>query len=331
MRLAQETVKFLQSNNPRETQQPVFAFLSFYAVHSPIQTTQAQWRKYRDKAVARGLTGRGYRMGHFLPIRQVQDNPVYAGLLNTMDEAIGMVLTTLKELGLDDNTIVIFTSDNGGVASGDAFSTANLPLRGGKGYQFEGGIREPFFIKVPGLTDGGASSDVPVTGTDFYPTLLALAGAELRPEEHQDGISLLPVLRGLTTEERPLFWHYPHYGNQGGEPSSIVRQGDWKLIHYYENGRKELYNLRLDPREAQDVADQHPTRVRDLNTLLFDYLNQVGATFPRKDPQYRSDLEQQHLRRVRDSLLPQLEDRRLKLLSNDYDPGNQWWGSAVER
>jgi arylsulfatase A-like enzyme len=328
MRLAQETVDFLRTNNPQETQQPVFAFLSFYAVHSPIQTTQAQWRKYRDKAVAQGLAEQGYQMGHFLPIRQVQDNPVYAGLLNTMDEAIGTVLTTLHELGMDDNTVVVFTSDNGGVASGDAFSTANLPLRGGKGYQFEGGIREPFFIRVPGLTDGGKSSDVPVIGADFYPTLLALAGAELRPEEHQDGISLLPILRGEATEERPLFWHYPHYGNQGGEPSSIVRRGDWKLIHYYEDGREELYNLSRDPQEDQDVADQHPTRTHDLSTLLFDYLNQVEATYPRKDPQYRSDREQQYLQRVKDSLLPQLEERRLQLLSDDYTPGNRWWGSA---
>ena len=141
----------LQANNPQETNQPVFAFLSFYAVHSPIQTTQAQWRKYRDKAVAHGLADKGYQMGHFLPIRQVQDNPVYAGLLGTMDEAIGMVLTTLEELGLDDNTIVVFTSDNGGGGLG---RTRSLPPTYrcvvARGYQFEGGIREPYFIKGTG-------------------------------------------------------------------------------------------------------------------------------------------------------------------------------------
>ncbi len=329
LRLAQETVNFLTANNPQETKQPVFAFLSFYAVHSPIQTTQAQWRKYRDKAVAGGLAESGYQMGHFLPIRQVQDNPVYAGLLNTMDEAVGLVLTTLEELGLDDNTIVIFTSDNGGVASGDAFSTSNLPLRGGKGYQFEGGIREPYFIKVPGLTDGGKSSDVPVTGTDFYPTLLELTGAELRPDEHQDGVSLLPVLRGQPIDERPLFWHYPHYGNQGGEPSSIVRLGDWKLIHYYEDGDQELYNLRVDSEEARNVAKEYPERAEQLSELLFAYLDQTGAKYPVKDPEYRATQEALHLKEVSSELLPRLEERRLQVLADDFDPENAWWGSET--
>ncbi len=329
LRLARETADFFTANDPQKTGQPVFAFLSFYAVHSPIQTTQSQWRKYRDKAVARGVADHGYEMGHFLPVRQVQDNPVYAGLLNTMDEAVGKVLTTLEELGLADNTIVVFTSDNGGVASGDAFSTSNLPLRGGKGYQFEGGIREPYFIKVPGLTNGGKSSDVPVTGADFYPTLLELTGAELRPEEHQDGMSLLPVLRGQAVAERPLYWHYPHYGNQGGEPSSIIRQGDWKLIHYYEDDHQELYNLRTDADETQDVADEYPDRTEQLSALLFDYLDQTGAKYPRKDPEYRAAQEEKHLQEVREVLLPQLERRRMEVLSEDFDPKNAWWGSEA--
>ena len=131
--------------------------------------------------------------------------------------------------------------------AGDAFATSNLPLRAGKGYQFEGGIREPYFIKVPGLVQGGATSSSPVTGTDFYPTILDLIGADLKPENHMDGVSLLPLLKGETIQERPLIWHYPHYGNQGGEPSSIIREGEWKLIHYYEDGREELYNLSNDP------------------------------------------------------------------------------------
>lgn len=225
MRLAKETVQFLKENNPNTTGQPVFAFLSFYAVHGPIQTTQEKWGKYRQKAMDLGIADQGFKMGHFLPIRQVQDNPVYAGLVEAMDDAVGTVLNTLNELGLDENTIVVFTSDNGGVAAGDAFATSNLPLRAGKGYQFEGGIREPYFIKVPGLTKGGAQSSTPVTGTDFYPTLLELAGLDLKPEEHLDGVSLVPLLKNKSIDERPLIWHYPHYGNQGGEPSSIIRKG----------------------------------------------------------------------------------------------------------
>src|SRR5690606_19836896 len=181
MRLAAETVKFLKENNPRETGQPVFAFLSFYAVHGPIQTTREKWKKYRDKAERNGIAQQGFKMDHFLPIRQVQDNPVYAGLVETMDDAVGTVLHALDETGPAENTIVIFTSDNGGVAAGDSYSTSNLPLRGGKGYQFEGGIRVPYFIKVPGLTKGGEVYHTPVTGMDFYPTLLDLAGVELKP------------------------------------------------------------------------------------------------------------------------------------------------------
>jgi membrane-anchored protein YejM (alkaline phosphatase superfamily) len=142
-----------------------------------LQTTQEKWAKYRQKAEDMGIAESAFEMGHFLPIRQVQDNPVYGGLVETMDDAVGVVLNALEEMGLADNTIVVFTSDNGGVAAGDAFATSNKPLRAGKGYQFEGGIREPFFIKVPWLNTSGKKSDVPVIGTDFYPTLLELAGA----------------------------------------------------------------------------------------------------------------------------------------------------------
>ncbi|MEA3461561.1 MAG: sulfatase, partial [Bacteroidota bacterium] len=143
MRLANETVNFIRENKDTS----FFAFLSFYAVHGPIQTTQDKWEKYRQKAEEQGIEESGFEMGHFLPIRQVQDNPVYAGLVEAMDDAVGEVLKALDEMGLADNTIVVFTSDNGGVAAGDAFATSNLPLRAGKGYQFEGGIREPYFIK----------------------------------------------------------------------------------------------------------------------------------------------------------------------------------------
>jgi arylsulfatase A-like enzyme len=229
MRLARETAEFIKANSDTS----FFAFLSFYAVHAPLETTQEKWAKYRDKAEQAGIAETGFEMGHFLPIRQVQDHPVYAGLVETMDDAVGVVLTALDELGLADNTIIIFTSDNGGVAAGDAFATSNKPLRAGKGYQFEGGIREPYFMKVPWLDVAGKQTDVPATGTDFYPTLLELAGLELKPEEHSDGMSLVSVLKGGTLPERPLIWHYPHYGNQGGEPSSIIRLGEWKLIHYY--------------------------------------------------------------------------------------------------
>ncbi|WP_148232073.1 sulfatase [Maribacter sp. HTCC2170] len=331
MRLAQETVQFLEENNPKTTGQPVFAFLSFYAVHGPIQTTKEKWTKYRKKAMDLGLADKGFEMGHFLPIRKVQDNPVYAGLVEAMDDAVGTVLNKLKAMGLDDNTIVVFTSDNGGVAAGDAFATSNLPLRAGKGYQFEGGIREPYFIKVPGLTKSGQQSDIPVTGTDFYPTLLELTGMDLKPEEHQDGVSLVPLLKNKSIEERSLIWHYPHYGNQGGEPSSIIRKGEWKLIHYYEDGREELYNLENDLSETMDIANEKPKLVQQLSKDLFNYLNEVGARFPERDPEHDISKEQAYLKNVVEKKWPQLEEQRMEFLSEDFDPKNNWWGSQLTK
>lgn len=327
MRLANETVKFIKENKAK----PFFAYLSFYAVHGPIQTTQEKWSKYRDKAEKLGIPESGFKMGRYMPIRQIQDNPVYAGLVEHMDDAIGLVLKALEEQGLDKNTIVIFTSDNGGVAAGDASSTSNLPLRAGKGYQFEGGIREPYFIKVPGITKGGEKCHTPVSGVDFYPTILNLAGIKLKPKEHIDGVSLVPLLKGKIIAERSLIWHYPHYGNQGGEPSSIIRRGNWKLIHYYEDGREELYNLELDLPEMNDVATVNPEKVKQLSKELFDYLKSVQAKFPAPDPLYNKADEQKHLMDVIQKQMPKLEKQRLNFLSKDFDPKNNWWGSMIPR
>ena len=324
-KLAKETIKFIKENKDTT----FFAFLSFYAVHAPIQTTREKWAMYRQKAENMGIAVKGYEMGHFLPIRQVQDNPVYAGLVELMDDAVGDVLIALDDLGLSENTIVIFTSDNGGVVAGDDFSTSNKPLRAGKGYQYEGGIKEPYFIKVPGMK-GGRICETPVTGTDFYPTILELTGADLKPEEHIDGVSLVPLLNGDTIEERSLIWHYPHYGNQGGQPSSIIRSGKWKLIHYYEDGHDELYNLKTDEGEMNDVSDEYPGFARDLKDQLMSFLNSVNALYPEKDPEYNRELEMQYLERVRTQRMPRLELKRLEFLSIDFDPGNNWWGSIID-
>jgi arylsulfatase A-like enzyme len=290
-----------------------------------------KWAKYRDKAAELGIADSGFYMGKYLPIRQVQDNPVYAGLVEQMDDAIGVVLSALDDLGLEENTIVIFTSDNGGVAAGDAFATSNLPLKAGKGYQFEGGIREPYFIKVPWMDHRGTLCQVPVTGTDFYPTLLELTGEKLRPDEHIDGVSLLPLLRGERIKERPLVWHYPHYGNQGGEPSSMIRIGDWKLIHYYEDGRRELYNLAQDKGEHHELSSEYPELVESLHEQLSSYLEEVGARYPAHDPEYDNEKEEAHLLDVKTRRKLALENQRLQFLSEEFDPGNDWWGSRVTR
>jgi len=330
LRLARETAAFIERHDSLKRNTPFFAYLAFYAVHSPIQTTQERWQKYRDKADSLGVVPEGFEMGNYLPIRQVQDNPVYAGLVEQMDDAVGIVLEALERLGLEENTIVVFTSDNGGVAAGDAFATSNKPLRAGKGYQFEGGIREPYLLRVSGMDHRGMECDVPVTGTDFYPTLLELAGLEQRPGEHLDGVSLVPLLEGGEIPPRSLIWHYPHYGNQGGEPSSIIRKEDWKLIHYYEDGRNELYNLREDESETTDLSADYPEIVESLHTELFDFLEETGARFPVHDPEYDPEKEKAHLEWVRTVKLEQLEKQRLRFLSPGFEPGNNWWGSAVQ-
>ncbi|MFT7029306.1 MAG: arylsulfatase A-like enzyme [Marinoscillum sp.] len=330
MRLASETVDFLNQNNPNKTGQPVFAYLSFYAVHGPIQTTQEKWSKYRDKAEKMGIAESGYEMGYFLPIRQTQDNPVYAGLVEAMDDAVGLVLDELTKLGLDENTVIIFTSDNGGVSAGDSFATSNLPLRGGKGYQYEGGIREPYFIKAPGLTKAGQRSNAPVAGSDFYPTILDFIGVAQRPEDHVDGQSLVPIIKGESLPERPLIWHYPHYGNQGGRPSSIIREGQWKLIHYYEDSTQVLYDLSNDLGEQNDLSIENPERLASLSQKLFEYLNSVNAKYPDKDPEYSQEAEAEHLTNVRMKRMPKLEEERMKMLDPNYNPGNNWWGSHPE-
>ena len=248
-----------------------------------------------------------------------------------MDDAVGIVLDKLKDLGLDKNTVVIFTSDNGGVASGDAYSTTNLPLRGGKGYQWEGGIREPYFIAVPWLNHQSAKTDVMATGTDFYPTILDLAGISLKPEQHMDGVSLLPVLKGNAISERPLFWHYPHYGNQGGEPSSIIREGIWKLIRYYEDGRHELYNLESDPQEQNNLAESESQQLTSLSKKLDDWLASVNAKLPEADPEFDPEKLRDWQDRIINVRLPRLEQQRRDFLSPDFDPGNSWWDSELKQ
>ena len=325
LRLAQETAQFIETNRDST----FIAFLSFYAVHAPIQTTSEKWAKYRAKAEKMGVAESGFEMENVLPIRTVQDNPVYAGLVETTDDAVGIVLDKLQALGLDKNTIVVFTSDNGGVSSGDNFSTSNLPFRGGKGYQWEGGVRVPFFINVPWLKNEGKKINVPVIHTDFYPTLLELASIPLKPNEHVDGVSLVPLLQGGSIPERSLYWHYPHYGNQGGEPSSVIRKGDWKLIHYWEDGRYELYNLGADVRERNNLAEQNPELAIRLRTELLSWLEEVNAKIPVADPKYDPNKALERHKEIVNTFWPQLEQQRRDMLSPAWSPNEDWWGSKT--
>ncbi len=323
MRLGKETSQFIRESGDK----PFFAMLSFYSVHAPVQTTKELWSKYRDLAPKLGPDAERFKIDRTLPVRQVQDHPVYAGMIEAMDAAVGEVLAAIDDHGIRESTVVIFTSDNGGVSSGDAFATCNLPLRGGKGRQWEGGIREPFYIRFPRL-GGGAINDTPVTGADFYPTILELCGLELRPENHRDGKSLVPLLKGESIAQRPLYWHYPHYDNQGGEPSSIIRVGDEKLIHYYEDGRNELYNLKNDPSEQMDLAVQQPDRVRAMYEQLHEWLESVNAKYPEPDPRYDPQRTAQKWERAHTTLKQSLEKTHAAMLEPNWSPNATWWDSA---
>jgi len=324
LRLADETAAFIRGC---DRDQPFFAMLSFYTVHGPVETTETLWRKYRDKAAGAAAPESRFRIDRTLPVRQVQDHPVYGGMIETMDVAVGRVVDAIEAHGIADRTIIVFTSDNGGVASGDSYSTANLPLRGGKGRQWEGGLRVPYYLFAPGLTDGGKESDTPVTGSDFYPTLLELAGLPPRPDQHLDGVSLAPLLRGESIAPRPLVWHYPHYGNQGGEPSGVYRDGPWKLIHYYEDNSCELYNLRDDLVEQNDLATAEPQRVATMKRELLEYLQSVRAKFPQPDPRFSPEGDLAKRRQIREKLLPNLEREHAGFLKPDFKPNEDWWGS----
>lgn len=323
IRLAEETAEFIEANQEK----PFFVFLSFYSVHGPIQTRPDLWNKYRDKAEKAGLANERFLFDRRLNVRQVQDCPIYGGMVESMDDAVGIVMKKLEALGLDDNTVICFTSDNGGVSSGDDFATSNLPLRGGKGRQWEGGIREPFYIMAPAVTAAGSVNHTPVSGIDWYPTLLELAGVQVPAEQDIDGVSLTPLLSGGTLEDRPLFWHYPHYGNQGGEPSSIITQNGWKLIYYHEDGRNELYHLDDDPGEQHDLAAEMPERVGQMRSRLDDWLASTDAKFPSRDPSFDPTKREARWERIKTRGKEDLETRHANYLKPSYVPNETWWDS----
>ncbi|MFI3320842.1 MAG: sulfatase [Rikenellaceae bacterium] len=325
MRLAQETAKFMEGQQ-KNGKKPFFAYLSFYAVHGNIETSKSRWEYFRDKANKTGVAPSGFVVDRTLPVRTQQDNPVYAGLIADMDSAIGHVLDELERLKIDKNTLVFFVSDNGGVVSGDSYSTCLAPLRGGKGRQWEGGTRTPFIVYDPN-SEGGRTCDTPTIGMDLYPTILSYAGLKPLPEQHVDGVDIMPLVRGGEIASRNLYWHYPHYGNQGGEPSSIVRSGAWKLIYYWEDGRLELYNLDIDLGESETLNHLYPERVETLRADLMAWLKDTGAVAPKADPTYDPKLEHATKLKMQSRILNSQESLRKKMLSPTWQPNASWWGS----
>jgi arylsulfatase A-like enzyme len=280
IRLAKETVTFIEENDDK----PFFAYLAFYSVHTPLIGRKDLVEKYSAKAAR--ISGEEFDEEEqvFGPkprnVRILQKHATYAAMIESMDVAVGMVLDKLDELKLADNTIVLMTSDNGGLSTSEGSPTSNLPLRGGKGWVYEGGIREPYIIRWPGVTKPGSVSNTPVISTDFYPTILEATGHKLRPKLHKDGVSLAPLLRGTgTLEPRALCWHYPHYSNQGGFPGGAIRMDDWKLVERYEDGRVHLYNLKEDIGERIDLAETMPEKVKEMRRLLHAWYQDVDAKF----------------------------------------------------
>ena len=280
-RLATEAANFIEANKDR----PFFAYFSFYDVHTPLMAREDLRKKYEQKRARLGIAEQWGRE-HERDVRLVQEHAVYAAMVEAMDLAVGKVLTKLDELGLSDNTIVIFTSDNGGLSTSEGWPTSNLPFRGGKGWMYEGGIREPLLVRWPSVVHAGKVIQTPVSSPDFFPTLLEVAGKSRQPDQILDGVSLLPLLKDGALPERSIFWHYPHYGNQGGAPGSAVRRGDWKLIHWHEDNSVELFNLAADVGETTNLAAQEPHRVASLQAELHAWQKQVSAKLPTPNPHY---------------------------------------------
>ncbi|MGB0766832.1 MAG: sulfatase [Phycisphaeraceae bacterium] len=281
--LARHTSEFISANKDR----PFLAYLSFYSVHTPLMGRPDLVEYYKKKRER--IAGEKDVFGKEPPrnVRESQDHAVYAAMVHAMDEAVGQVLDTLEKEGIADNTLVIFTADNGGLSTSEGSPTSNLPLRAGKGWLYEGGIREPTIIRWPGLTQPGSQSSVPVTSTDYYPTILAAAKADPKPEQHVDGLSLVPVLSGQAAalDREALYWHYPHYGNQGGTPGSVIRMGDHKLIKWYTPGKEpELYNLKTDLSEATNLAETKPQLKQKLLNMLDAHIEETDARLPTLNP-----------------------------------------------
>jgi len=293
-RLTNEAIRLIENNDDK----PFFLNLWYYTVHTPIQAKAEYIEKFESKAKQIGVDQiEPFEIGEPFPSehkqhlnvtrRILQSDPVYAAMVYALDENVGRLLETLERTGQAENTIVIFTSDNGGLATAEGSPTCNAPLSQGKGWMYEGGTREPLIFRWPGVVEPGSTCDVPVTSPDFYPTLLEIAGLPLKQEQHVDGVSLLPLLKGAQSLEREaIFWHYPHYGNQGGTPGSSIRVGDFKLIHFFEDDRVELYNLRKDLSEDHDLTEKMPVLVKQMKTQLADWRAGVEAKIPQPNPEY---------------------------------------------
>ncbi len=287
-RLTTEAVNLIESYKDQEN--PFLLYLSFYSVHTPLQAPEETVAKYEAKGAGLRNDTEDFieEQQHMLKdekrlVRIKQNHAIYGAMIEHMDQNVGRVLDKLESSGLMDDTIIVFTSDNGGLSSSEGSPTSNMPLRGGKGWLYEGGVRVPLIVAAPGQTSNGTKSKAQISSTDFYPTLLDLNGLPSEPNHHQDGVSFKSALNGdvgnLT--DRPLFFHYPHYSNQGGFPGAAVRKGNYKLLQNFEDGSLQLYNLSTDLGEQRDIKAENPEKLAELKSLLLDWYKETDARFLR--------------------------------------------------
>ncbi|MHC4533017.1 MAG: sulfatase [Planctomycetota bacterium] len=264
-READEAVKFIHNHKDK----PFFLYMAHYTVHTPIQAKEDLIEKYKAKPPTN------------------QKNPTYAAMVESLDDAVGRICSALDELDLAENTIIFFTSDNGGLLG----PTNNAPLRSGKGFPYEGGIREPLIVRWPKVIKPGTISHEPVTSVDYFPTICQAAGVPLPNDRDIDGVSLLGLLKSngtLDLNRHALYWHFPHYRGKI-VPYSIIREGSWKLIKRYEGKPFELFNLKSDISEENDLSQIFPKKTRQLDAKLRRWLRLTGAKLPKPNPNYDSN------------------------------------------
>ncbi len=285
-RLTEESVKFLEN---RDAGKPFLLYLSYYNIHTPIQPYKKRIEHYNAKAAKLFKGKTPMQKEHEGNSRMRQDNAALASMVAAVDDSVGVLLSKLKELKLDQNTVVIFFSDNGGLSTlqGNRIGPGcNLPLRASKGWLYEGGVREPTLIRAPGITQPGSVSHKPMISMDFFPTMLELAGLPSRPKLHADGQSLVSQLKGNNTGERTLYWHYPHYHGSAWKPGASIREGDWKLIEFYHYDKFELYHLATDIGEQKNLAATNPKKAAELRAKLALWQKKMGAKMPVANPEY---------------------------------------------
>lgn len=277
-RLTDEALKFIEANRDR----PFFLYLPHYAVHTPLQAKKDMIEKYKAKKERNG-----------------QGNPTYAAMIESVDKGVGRIMDKLDQLRLTDNTVVIVSSDNGGVGGyrelgiKGAEITSNAPLRGGKGMLYEGGIRVPLIIRWPDAVQPGTRCGIPVISVDFYPTLLEITGAPSPRSQALDGESIVPLLKGNSSLKREaVFWHFPAYLQGSGgtwrtTPAGAIRKGKWKLLEFFEDNHIELYSLDEDIGEKKNLYEKMPEKARELHKLLRNWRKSVNAEVPMKlNPKY---------------------------------------------